>query len=249
MESDLQRVGRSEWWLWLSAFAVTALSFTAFLLSWFHFLFLHQEHFYEIRSEQARWATLSLLLVFNGWLVYRQWLFRRQRKALIGANGEAEAKGQDAKDWSKMDAATGLYTRASVEQQLGKEVARARRRNVPLSLIAFHLDDLAEMSKRFGAEAGKQILMEFVERLRKASRGCDYCARIGNDDFLIVLPECNLAGAKIVSERVGTPKVKCAGEEIEVTYSVGWIDYKRGEVPSDLLKRAADVLRLYREAS
>jgi len=248
MEADLQRVGRNEWWLWLSAFAVTVLSAATFLLSWFHSLFLHQEHFYEIRPEQARWATLSLLLIFNGWLVYRQWLFRRQRSRLTSRSGEAEAK-EGAKDWSRMDEATGLYTRASLEQQLGKEVARSRRRNVPLSLVAFHLDDFAQINRRLGPEAGKQVLVEFADRLRKASRGCDYCARIGNDDFLMVLPECSLAGAKIVSERVGTPKVKCGGEEMEVTYSVGWIDYKRGEVPSDLLKRAADVLRLYKEAS
>jgi hypothetical protein len=43
--------------------------------------------------------------------------------------------------------------------------------------------------------------------------------------------------------------MKCSGQDIEVTFSVGWIDYKPGEVPSDLYKRAGDVLLLYKKAS
>jgi hypothetical protein len=43
--------------------------------------------------------------------------------------------------------------------------------------------------------------------------------------------------------------MKSSGQDIALTYSVGWIDYKPGEVPSDLLKRAGDVLQLYKKAS
>src|SRR5258707_15402194 len=88
--SDLKQIGRREWWLWLSAFFVTALSAVALLLSSFRSLFLHSDHFYEIRPEQARWGALSLLLLFNGWLVYRQWTFRRARRQLTALNVDAE---------------------------------------------------------------------------------------------------------------------------------------------------------------
>src|SRR5258708_13055542 len=89
-EAGLRQLGRQEWWLWFSAFFVTTLSATVFALTAFSSFFRHQVHFYEIRPDQARWGVLSLLLVFNGWLVSRQWFFRRERRHLTRAGAEAE---------------------------------------------------------------------------------------------------------------------------------------------------------------
>jgi diguanylate cyclase (GGDEF)-like protein len=249
MESSLQRLGRSEWWLWLSALVVTALSGIVFLLSSIPSLFLRSDRFFEIRSDQTRWGILSLLLLFNTWLVYRQRSFRRLRRQLTELTGDPHSGLEDGYNSSRMDLVTGLYTRASVEPWLGKEVARARRHNIPLSLVALHLDDFAQLSQRYGSAAGDLILKEFANRLRKASRGTDFGVRLGSDDFLLVLPECRLTDAKIVSDRLGTLAMKCSGQDITLTFSVGWIDYKTGEVPSDLFKRAGDVLLLYKKAS
>lgn len=249
MASGLQQLGRREWWLWLSALAVTTLSGIVFLLSSFPSLFMHSDHFFEIRSDQARWGILSLLLLFNTWLIYRQWSFRRLRRQLTELTENPQASLETVNDPSRMDPVTGLYTRASAEQWLGKEVARARRQNLPLSIVALHLDDFAQLNQRYGSTAGDQMLKEFANRLEKASRGTDFGVRLGSDDFLLVLPECNLREAKIVLDRLGSPEMKCSGEVIRLTYSVGWIDYKLGEVPSDLFKRAEDILQLYKTAS
>lgn len=249
MESGLQRLGRGEWWLWLSALVVTELSGIAFLLSSFPSLFLHSDHFFEIRSDQTRWGILSLLLLFNAWLVYRQWWFRRLRRQLTVLTEDPQSGLGNVHDPFRMDQVTGLYTRASVEQWLGKEVARARRHKSPLSLVALHLDDFAQLTQRYGSPAGDLMVKEFANRLRKASRGTDFGVRLGSDDFLLILPECNLRDAKIVSDRLGALEMKSSGQDVALTYSVGWIDYKPGEVPSDLLKRAGDVLQLYKKAS
>ena len=249
MESELQRVGRNEWWLWFWTLAATLLSATGLFLSFFRKLFLHKEHFYEITSSQARWGILSLLLLFNAWMLYRQWFFRRARKQADAQSADADTGAENSQNPGQMDALTGLYTRASAEHRLGKEVARARRRNLPLSIVALHLDELTEVTQRFGKDASEKLVTEFANRLRKASRGCDFCVRLGKEDFLVILPECSLGGAKRVSDRIGTVSIKSAGEETSVNYSVGWIDYKPGEVPSDLFKRAGDVLRLYKDAS
>src|SRR6266436_7580820 len=91
-DSGLRQIARREWWLWFSAFFVATLSALAFLLSSFPAFFRHAEHFYEIRSDQARWATLCLLLLFNGWMIYRQWSFRRQRKQLSAQNSVAQSE-------------------------------------------------------------------------------------------------------------------------------------------------------------
>lgn len=249
MESHLQRLERREWRLWLSALVVTILSGIVFLLSSFPSLFPHGDRFFDIGSDQARWTILGLLLLFNTWLVYRQWLFRRLRAHLTGLVGDPQSNLEGVYDPSRVDPVTGLYTRASAEQLLGKEVARARRQKSPLSLVAFHLDDFAQLNQRYGSSVGDLILKEFASRLRKASRGNDFGVRLDRDDFLLVLPECSLSDARIASDRLGTLEMRCSGQNITLTYSVGWIDYKPGEVPSDLFKRAGDVLQLYKKAS
>src|SRR6202022_1186332 len=132
-ESGLRQIARREWWLWFSATFVVTLSTLVLLLSSFPSLFRYREHFYEIRSDQARWGILSLLLLFNGWMLYRQWSFRRQRKQLCGQNAVADAQPGEISDPSGIDPVTGLHTRAFIEQQLGKEIARARRQNTALT--------------------------------------------------------------------------------------------------------------------
>src|SRR5215472_16838665 len=107
MESGLQRLGRREWWLWLFALFVTVLSGIAFLLSLFPSLFLHSDRFFEIRSDQARWGTLNLLLLFNAWHVYRQWSFRRLRRQLTERTGDPQVSPEGEYDPSHMDPATG----------------------------------------------------------------------------------------------------------------------------------------------
>ena len=249
MEPTLQRLGRREWWLWFFTLAVTSLSWTVLLLTAFPSLFRNSDHFLQIRPDDARWATFCLLLLFNTWFVYRQRLFRRLRKDVSELSGDREAHGRDQCGASRLDPITNAYTPAASEALLGKEVARARRHNTSLSLVAFHLDDFTKLHEFHGSDAGNLIAKEFVNRLKKASRGSDFVVRLNTVDFLLVLPECSLAEARSVTDRLGTFEIKVSGENVALAYSTGWIDYRVGEVPSDLLKRAGDVLRIYKQAS
>ncbi|HEV1994741.1 MAG TPA: GGDEF domain-containing protein [Candidatus Acidoferrum sp.] len=248
-ESGLRQLARREWWLWFSAFFVATLSALAFVLSSFPSFFRHSEHFYEIRSDQARWGILCLLLLFNGWMLYRQWSFRRQRKQLSGQNAGADAQSGQISDSSGIDPVTGLHTRAFIEQQLGKEIARARRQNTALSLATVHLDEFAEINNRYGPSAIDAALKELARRLKKACRGSDFAARLANDDFLLVLPECNLGEVKSVLNRLGALEMVCSGRKMNLVYTTGWVDYQPGDLPADLLKRAAQLLHLYENAA
>lgn len=245
----LHQVARREWWLWLSALFVAILSATAFVLSSFPSLFRHSEHFYEIRPDQARWAVMCLLLLFNGWMLYRQWSFRGQRKQWSGQNVVADAATGQVSSSGGVDSVTGLHTRAFIEQQLGKEIARARRQNTALSLATLHLDEFAEMIKRYGQSAMDEALRELARRLKKACRGSDFAARLATDDFILVLPECNLGEVKTVLNRLGAIEVVCSGRRINLAYTTGFVDYQPGDLPADLLKRAAQLLHLYENAA
>jgi diguanylate cyclase (GGDEF)-like protein len=248
-ESDLKHISRREWWLWLSAFFITLLAAVALVLSTIGSFFLHTEHFYELRPEQARWGAMCLLLLFNGWLVYRQWSFRRARRHLAGQESSVDAAGAEAIGGSSVDPVTGLYTRAAAEQQLGKEIARARRQNTSLSIATIHLEEFTELTQRDGLSAADQALKEFARRLKRACRGSDFAVRLANDDFLLVLPECNLGEVKLVLNRIGALEVNVSGRKVMLEYTTGWVDYQAGDLPGDLLKRASQLLHLYDSAA
>src|SRR5258707_1947504 len=113
-EASLRQLGRREWWLWLSALLVSLLSTTAFVLTAIPSYFRHSEHFYEIRSDQARWGILCLLLLFNGWLVCRQWRFRRRRRELSRGDAGREVLTGQIPESLCIDAVHGLHTRTFV---------------------------------------------------------------------------------------------------------------------------------------
>jgi len=247
-EFDLVELTRREWWLWFSMAAVTLLSAGAFLLTAFERLFYHGEHFYELGLEQSRWGILCLLLLFNAWVVYQQRRFRGLRKRMSRDNLNSEQLASFSEP-AGLDLATGLLNRADAEQQLGKEIGRAKRQNTSLSLATLHVDDASQLAQRYGHSTFDQALKEFARRLKETSRGSDFVVRLAHDDFVLVLPECNLGEVSRVLDRIGTVEVPAVGKRLSLTYTTGWVDYQPGDLPSDLLKRATDLLHLYNSAA
>jgi diguanylate cyclase (GGDEF)-like protein len=248
-ETELRQIARREWWLWFFACTVTLLATSALILSFLPFLFRHANHFYEIRPDQAQWGTASLVVVFNAWLVYRQWSFRRRRKQLTAQIPSSALNGSEILDASGFDPLTGLYTRLSIEQQVGKEIGRARREKISLSVATIHIDEFPQITQRYGKAAIDSLLKEFARRLKKSIRGSDFAVRLAGGDFLLVLTECTLGEVKAFLDRIGPLEITAAGEKVAIPYSTGWVDYQPGDLPSDLLKRASQILHLYENAS
>ncbi|PYT78191.1 MAG: hypothetical protein DMG40_21215 [Acidobacteria bacterium] len=248
-EIDLKKLARREWWLWFSALTVTTLSAVVLLLTAFSRLFRHKEHFYEITPEQARWGILCLLLLFNGWMLYRQRLFRKLGKQATAPSAASEDNAAALDESAATDPVTGLYTHTSALLHLGREIARAKRHNTALSLATIHLEDLADVAQKYGKTAVDQALKEFARRLKEVSRGSDYAVRLSNDDFVLVLPKCNAGEVSQVLNRMGSMDLECAGKKISLGYTTGWVDYQAGDMPSDLLKRASQLLHLYGDAA
>ena len=241
----LQQLGRREWWLWFSALAVTLLSAVSLSMTFVPQFFQRAQHFYELRSDQARWASMALLLVFNLWMLYRQRYFRKERNELTQQKApQASAAGQIV-DSNGVDPVTGLYTRAYIEHQLGKEIARAKRENRALSIATVQIDEFDEAVRKYGQAATDQVLKELARRLKKASRGSDFAVRLTSNEFLLVLPECGLGEVKHVLDRIGSLDIAVSGKKLSLNYTTGWVDYQPGDMPSDLLKRASEILHLY----
>lgn len=107
-----------------------------------------------------------------------------------------------ASDRKLIDEGTGAFNARFAEEALNKEIARARQHSIPLSVIHFDLDDFAIINKKFGDMVGDHILREISDLFKTMSRASDVFARVGGDEFVILLPQTTTQGAKIVAERI-----------------------------------------------
>jgi diguanylate cyclase (GGDEF)-like protein len=100
------------------------------------------------------------------------------------------------------DPLTNLLNRRSFVAQLEAEVARSRRYGRPLSLLIFDLDELKALNDTYGHAAGDEALQHVGATLRSALRSGDHAARIGGDEFAVILTEAKLADAHTAAERI-----------------------------------------------
>jgi diguanylate cyclase (GGDEF)-like protein len=100
------------------------------------------------------------------------------------------------------DGLTELANRSTFEGWLPQEVARARLGGRPLALLLVDVDHFKRVNDQRGHAAGDQVLRILARRLREAVRGEDLLARIGGEEFGVLIPGVDLAGAAEVGERV-----------------------------------------------
>jgi diguanylate cyclase (GGDEF)-like protein len=103
----------------------------------------------------------------------------------------------------RLDSLTGIPNRRLFEEELGKEWARAKRDNEPLSLIMVDIDHFKEYNDHYGHPAGDLCLVEVAQAMHHAlSRPGDVVARIGGEEFAFLLPQTGLSGAISVAEQI-----------------------------------------------
>jgi diguanylate cyclase (GGDEF)-like protein len=100
------------------------------------------------------------------------------------------------------DALTGLANRRSWEEQLARAVAHAERTHETLSVAVCDVDGLKAINDGRGHAAGDELLRSIAERWRAEARAADFIARIGGDEFAIMLPGADESGAHDVVARL-----------------------------------------------
>lgn len=152
------------------------------------------------------------------------------------------------------DELTGIANRRAALNRLQEALARAARTGTDLNLVMMDLDRFKNLNDTHGHAAGDVVLKEFVARLKPHLREYDVFGRIGGEEFVVVLPDMDLATGKIVAERLrtqvsGTPIQLPDGTEVQVTVSAGICAAPRGKAESvDAFLAAADAA-LYRAKS
>jgi two-component system cell cycle response regulator len=125
------------------------------------------------------------------------------------------------------DGLTGLFNRRYMETHLGNLVDQSAARGKPITVLVLDIDYFKVVNDSYGHDAGDDVLREFSLRIRKATRNIDLACRYGGEEFVIVMPETDMAVATMVAERLrrriaSEPfAIQKGARNIEVTISIG----------------------------
>jgi two-component system cell cycle response regulator len=100
------------------------------------------------------------------------------------------------------DALTGLFNRRYMESHLSTLIEQASARGKPLSALVIDIDYFKAINDTHGHDAGDDVLRDFALRLKRSIRGIDLACRYGGEEFVIVMPETDMAVAAMVAERL-----------------------------------------------
>lgn len=147
------------------------------------------------------------------------------------------------------DELTQIYNRRFFDEFLRREVKRAQRYNLTLSLLILDLDDFKTCNDRFGHPFGDRVLAGVGSLLKETVREVDLPCRYGGEEFVIVLPETSAQSALVVAERVRRTveqsefPVDGSSDSLSITVSGGVSSFSNhGNTPDELMQRADSAL-------
>jgi diguanylate cyclase (GGDEF)-like protein len=139
------------------------------------------------------------------------------------------------------DGLTGCFNRRSFELQLEKDLHHATRTRQSLSLIMIDVDHFKRVNDSFGHDTGDVALRMIADGLREGLRGGDTASRYGGEEFTVILPQADLAGALLAAERL---RVRIETTEFPrvgtLTISLGVATFPLQASSRDSLVTAAD---------
>jgi two-component system, cell cycle response regulator len=151
----------------------------------------------------------------------------------------------DAMQLALTDALTGLHNRRYLDSHLKSLTERAAVDGKSVALLIFDIDFFKGINDTYGHEAGDDVLREFAERLKRGVRGIDLVARLGGEEFVVVMPETDAAYASLIAERLRRDVERESfptrgGEQLPVTVSIGVAEFRGASDCADALIKRAD---------
>jgi diguanylate cyclase (GGDEF)-like protein len=235
---DLAKIEKRDWWVWANSIFVMMLLTGAIISFALPSLMQGATTFFRIKFTEAVFGLVALVVVFNVYTIYQQVLIKRLRRQLA----EKQSHSLILRDLAMIDALTGLYNRRFAEQRLAAEVARSARKGHPLMVVLLDLNEFKYINDTYGHPAGDVVLQEFAAAISRAVRSGDLAVRMGGDEFLLILPECNPAQLRLVLSRIGPLQVEWEGRRFPIKYSAGWKEYTSGDLPEAMLAAADQAL-------
>jgi len=175
----------------------------------------------EAKAPDGRWYRIARLRTPSGHTITSRvdiTELKAKEAALAKLNVELERL-------ATTDPLTGVPNRRSLMDRGREEIVRLKRYGGNTAFLALDIDHFKRVNDTHGHAAGDRVLVEFAARVRACLRETDIFGRVGGEEFAIVAPNTDLAGAKLLGERllefVRQNPVDCDGTPVSVTTSVG----------------------------
>ena len=187
-------------------------------------------------------ALIIVFIAFFGYQLYRHW--QKSNDLLLDKLREANLQLQVL---ANTDALTGLHNRRAIEASLHAEWLRSSRLQHGAAVIMLDIDHFKNINDRFGHPVGDCVIRSLGELISTSKRDIDIAGRYGGEEFLILLPETDLAGAasfaERLRERVAAQEVAHQGGTLNFSISLGvaLFDKLDGD-PETWLRRADQAL-------
>ncbi|WP_018864180.1 diguanylate cyclase [Thioalkalivibrio sp. ARh3] len=197
----------------------------------------------DLRADRASGEALMYLLRVHVFLALLLVLV----SAVAGLRDQLQralVRAEVLDHWASTDVLTDLANRRAMDQFLRQQMATARRRGQPLSVILVDLDHFKRINDTHGHNVGDQVIQETARRLERNVRESDLVARWGGEEFLIALPGEALPAATRTAERCRSTLSATPIAGVEVTATFGVAELKPDDGLDELLRRADR--RMYR---
>jgi diguanylate cyclase (GGDEF)-like protein len=171
------------------------------------------------------------------WLLLLRWLpdAVRERAAV-------EHETEELQHLAATDPLTGLYNRRQFMASAEAEWARAKRYGRPLSVLMIDIDLFKRINDRYGHDAGDAVLVRVAHLCETQARSSDVAARLGGEEFAILLPETAARDALTVADRlrraVAGEAISVGGVNVRTTISIGVSDWTGAYAFDEVIKQA-----------
>lgn len=214
--------------------SVTLITWLSYLLG--SLLLMQRE---RVAAEGTLVLAFSLMLIAMFYMASEitslRHAFERRRQRL-------DAAMQKLSDLALRDDLTGLYNRRYIMEVLNRQKALADRGHVGFTICYCDLDNFKVLNDRFGHQAGDRMLTGFAGIAEQVIRSVDFAARIGGEEFLLVLVDADAEVARHVATRLGqrtrTLPVVPEVPDYVLTVSMGIAEFRPGESVEELIQRA-----------
>ena len=131
----------------------------------------------------------------------------------------------DAAFRAQVDPLTGLFHHGHLQGRLEEEVDRAREELTPLSIVMLDVENFRLVNATYGHDVGDEVLRTVAGALRRECRRSDVVGRMGGDEFMAILPGADIAGARMLAEKIGrrlaATAIEADGSRIPVKCAIG----------------------------
>lgn len=165
---------------------------------------------------------------------------------LVASVRARAARSRQLADLMSKDSLTGLLKHARIKEEIEAELARAQRSGKPVSVAMLDIDHFKSVNDTYGHAVGDRVIRAIAQLLRQRLRKSDLIGRYGGEEFVVVLPQCDAAMARLVlediRERFAALSFRHGEREFACTVSAGIASATGGIAGSELLVVADEAL-------